>query len=604
METIMMKKLLMIPAVMVILLLTACNPYNTQNNTNTSSLTDEEVLSRPIGLYYDWTFEELLLTATDVVVARYVGHRPLGQTMIEYEFVVLDRVLGSVADTIFIYEYMADNYSLFIPEYISENYPFSDGTEYLLILERIPAPFYSGFHYEAFVLISNTVIDLNNPSAAMMRNTPLSEHSTGLDFNSRSLSSDQIVSYVKGLTQNNVPSRAPITSDRTEDIIEGSPHVLVVEINEPMRLSRRPEDWAGTDLYYFTVIQSLKGGLEEGHRGVMVFFADTVQQGDHHIVAAVPIREGSNWFEFTSRHSLFRMDQLDEIKEILGYTPIEQVAHTVSIANGAIGASASLETATAGQVVTINAGVATDSLVFAGWTSESNIVFADSRALETTFTMVDEDVTVTANWRFSAIMVRITHHGNAYNPGVILCTRTADIRLNPGVHAITLRVNCTCGHSCIATTYAFAPAGKTFSESVCDQSGKRLLTFSNAAGAGNNYIDNLRNQFGFFRFDREGCVTEVHVDHVLHMLSNGETLRIDDMPVFFTPALPHRAAIEDAFSRELLDENVIIGEDVVLVDWDNVWDLVDWNAAAWSMDDIIKYMDSHAANRANESTAD
>ena len=51
----------------------------------------------------------------------------------------------------------------------------------------------------------------------------------------------------------------------------------------------------------------------------------------------------------------------------------------------------------AGSVVTVRAG-SRSGYTFNGWTSGSNVVFDDSNAAETTFTMPEGSVTVTANW--------------------------------------------------------------------------------------------------------------------------------------------------------------------------------------------------------------
>lgn len=51
----------------------------------------------------------------------------------------------------------------------------------------------------------------------------------------------------------------------------------------------------------------------------------------------------------------------------------------------------------AGSVVTVRAG-SRSGYTFNGWTSGSNVVFDDPNAAETTFTMQDGSVTVTANW--------------------------------------------------------------------------------------------------------------------------------------------------------------------------------------------------------------
>lgn len=51
----------------------------------------------------------------------------------------------------------------------------------------------------------------------------------------------------------------------------------------------------------------------------------------------------------------------------------------------------------AGNFVTVRAG-SRDGYIFNGWTSDSSVVFDDASAAETTFTMPEGSVTVTANW--------------------------------------------------------------------------------------------------------------------------------------------------------------------------------------------------------------
>jgi len=110
-----------------------------------------------------------------------------------------------------------------------------------------------------------------------------------------------------------------IRSDKIEDIINGSPYVFVVEINDPISLSRvPPSDWAEADTYDCTVIKSLKGDISVGYDYWGVYFANTVFTGEQHIVAVERLEEGSNMFRFTSKNSLFRMEQLEEIMAIIG----------------------------------------------------------------------------------------------------------------------------------------------------------------------------------------------------------------------------------------------------------------------------------------------
>jgi len=272
------------------------------------------------------TFEDTLLEfATDVVVAQYVRHRLFSDNITEFEFVVSERILGNAADRIFIYvRHTNANVSggEMNVTYEPGDLVFSPGVEYLLPLTAINSP-YAMTHEDGFVFIRNIVVNLDDPQSSIMYSEPLYLHIEGLDFNSRSNSRHQIEVYVENLTRDIISPREVIRSERIEDIILGSPYVLVVEISDPFRLSDRQgvTDVMRTDIYNATIIQVLKGTIEIGNLDgefAVIFFADTVLPGEQHIVAVSPIEEGSPWFEFTSRNSLFHMDQLDEILTILG----------------------------------------------------------------------------------------------------------------------------------------------------------------------------------------------------------------------------------------------------------------------------------------------
>jgi len=267
------------------------------------------------------TFEEALAFATDVVIAQYVGSRPFGESLMEFEFIVSERILGNAADRIFVYTESNIRANVFgSPQpvtYMPGELTFTVGTYYILPLGAIGSP-YAKTHDDGFVFIRNIVINLDNPSESGMYSESLARHSTNLDFD-RQLARSEITSFVADLTRSNSPGEDFIRSSEIEDIIDGSPYVLVIEINEPRRLvsQQATTDWMETDLFYITVIRSLKGELTIEFN-VMTFFANTVQTGEQHIVAAKPIEEGHNWLDFTSRNSLFRMDQLNEIMRILG----------------------------------------------------------------------------------------------------------------------------------------------------------------------------------------------------------------------------------------------------------------------------------------------
>jgi hypothetical protein len=264
------------------------------------------------GSYIYYSFEGVLsVFVTDVAVGQYVGHRAFGEALTEYEFIVSDRVLGSAADRIFVYT-----------ENREFDFAFIGDRDYMLPLTQIGLP-HAKTHDDGYTLPRGIVIDLNEPPNSVMQNQPLSKHSNGLDFGHRGLSAEQIKTYVSELTKNNPPGRDFIRSERIEDILEGSPNVLIVEIGRPYRPldMQVTTDWMETDIYYCTVVQTLKGGKEPGYEFIMIFLADTVKQGEQHIIAAEPLLDRSlsesGFYTFTSRNSLFRMRQLNLIMSIL-----------------------------------------------------------------------------------------------------------------------------------------------------------------------------------------------------------------------------------------------------------------------------------------------
>ena len=102
---------------------------------------------------------------------------------------------------------------------------------------------------------------------------------------------------VLDLAEENVKSTAEWTSpEQVIDVVEKLYNYLT-DNNSTQANEQVFTDLLLTDIYYATVLQVL--------------------QGEQHIVAVRPIEEGSMWFEFTSRNSLFRMDQLEEILLIL-----------------------------------------------------------------------------------------------------------------------------------------------------------------------------------------------------------------------------------------------------------------------------------------------
>jgi len=264
------------------------------------------------------TLEDATIMATDIVVAQYVTRRPFGERLTEFEFVVHERIFGNAADRIFVY--VSDRER----SIMNNDRPFTSNTQYLLILEKL-TDVYANTHEDGFTFITDLMLDLNSPTSSTMYNEPLTLHSTGMNFDSRSLTRDDIVSYISTLTQNNAPAREYIRSDDLKDIVEGSPHILIVEITEPRRLvhEQNSTDWMSTDIYHTTIIEVLKGDKQVGDTVQVIFFADTVFPGETHIVSMAPRDPAAPYFySFTSRHSLHPLSQRDEIIALIsGTTP-------------------------------------------------------------------------------------------------------------------------------------------------------------------------------------------------------------------------------------------------------------------------------------------
>jgi len=301
--------------VMLILLLAACNISDPLNLSRGSSSSN----SGTMGLSEDQTFEDWVEMASDVVVAEFVTQRRFGYDATEFEFIVHERIFGDAADTIFVYTWDRETGG-------PENEPqFTAGTQYLLLLQTTIGVF-STMHDDGFRFWSDLMLDLDDPSSGTMYNEPLNLHSTGLNFNSSRLTRESIISYVSALPHNPIiPQRLFIRSDDLEDIITGSPSVLIVEVNEPLRMAGEgfPSGLrVPTDIYYTTVVEVLKGDdWQVGDVARIVFIGGTVFPGERHIVSVTaddPRTPHNSYFHIlSSRHSLHPIDQLDDIIDII-----------------------------------------------------------------------------------------------------------------------------------------------------------------------------------------------------------------------------------------------------------------------------------------------
>ncbi|MCL1904215.1 MAG: hypothetical protein FWF94_07345 [Oscillospiraceae bacterium] len=271
------------------------------------------------------TFEEALTDfATDVVKVHYIAQKPFGeqQSLTEYEFTVLDRVLGNAADTIFVYTEGEENIdATFIGtdkdiSYTPGDLEFNTESTYLIILQKILSPLAST-QDDGYTFLDDIVIDLEKPSNSRMYSEALDNHSDDFRFNDHP-SEDEIIGYIKELTnqkQEPIYNHFP-ENETTENILKGSPYVLSVEVGELFTAPRT--DWMSTDVHHVTVTKVFKGDILSGHECLITFTANSVKVGEQYIVAVEPIEEGyDDWFRLTSVNSLFDVELQGEILKVL-----------------------------------------------------------------------------------------------------------------------------------------------------------------------------------------------------------------------------------------------------------------------------------------------
>jgi len=294
-----MKKILIALLALAAFVLSACGGASqviTEDSSSSSGWMPPTTFEQS---FHRWT--------TDVVIVQYVGSRYFATNLTEFEFIVVDRILGNAADRIFVY---VEDERAFMLGTLS-----TDGTEYLLALASEEWP-YSTMHIDGFLLIRNIVIELDNPSNSIMHRTPAFIPPEGLDLGASGLTRQDIISYFEEITRAvSLNEDRLIRSERIDDIILESPYVLVVEIGRPSILSHElfTVETGGHDIYYVTVERVLAGGstVAVGDEIEVLFHANTVSTGERHVVAARMSSTGR--YVFTSRNSLFHVNQLDKI---------------------------------------------------------------------------------------------------------------------------------------------------------------------------------------------------------------------------------------------------------------------------------------------------
>ena len=358
-----MKKITITLTLLVALLLSACAGIHTPEidydyeetlffGEQPQILVEESFTRRP--------FEDILAFSTDVVIAHFVGQRAFNSYTFELEFEVSEKIYGNAADRIFVYlEYgrtkFSDNFSPFWEAYFLQNgykgnnvysqeclakiprtevifHPFEEGVNYLLALyastlNRVTATTRGGFNRpqngddrnRAFFLINDIVINLDDITQSTIDNQPFCDHilTSHLGLADRSSTVEDMIEFVYKQAQNPAPMPpwdiTNISSSSIEDIINGSPRIVVVDVGALNSERSARGNWHYGDWRNATVVQSLKGEIEVGSEIGISFLPDTVSYGDRVIVTLC-----GTFFTVSARNSVFPMEYEQRIGEILG----------------------------------------------------------------------------------------------------------------------------------------------------------------------------------------------------------------------------------------------------------------------------------------------
>jgi len=270
------------------------------------------------------SFEEaLLFFTTDIVLAQFVAQRPMGRYNSQLKFTVSERILGDAADTIFVY------ISHHFGAEIGYGAFFKYGVNYLLPLARINWVL-SNFHEDGYHMVPGHIaINLDDPTQSIMYGESIMLHTTEFDFDRRDISTETISSFMKEIaSESSLQDRLPfiIRSNDIQDVVNGSPVIIVVEISEHIRSLYNCI--GGNDWTIVTVVNSMKGQVNVGYTFNLFFPVDSVIVGERYIVALHPSDFPSshpitgpglyNSYRLTSRNSVFSMEYQQRIGEILG----------------------------------------------------------------------------------------------------------------------------------------------------------------------------------------------------------------------------------------------------------------------------------------------
>ena len=305
-----MKKLIILLILVVFaFLFMSCNSYEVEaqpSKENSSSVSEsasaesESNTNKTYDLYISYMSpEECVNYATDIIKGKCINITESEQH-IEYEFEVIERLLGDekVERLIVSSDFKKDRFS-----------SYKDGEEYYLILSRRFNVYLDADPYADFMGA------MYAPSADIPSSTfcgePLTEHTDAKSLSTEKEFVDYLVSLInkRDPELNRVMGAEYMTETDTESVVTKSDYIFKVKIKELVRENRF------NTVYYCEIISTLKGEAQEGDIVEICFFHDTVAIGEEYILALTSI--GGEAYAFSSKGSLFSIDDLDEIQKYL-----------------------------------------------------------------------------------------------------------------------------------------------------------------------------------------------------------------------------------------------------------------------------------------------
>ena len=304
-----MKKLTVLLTVIIFsILFISCNNSDERNQfseenlsdvSNAASVETQKPTSKSHNSYISYVeLEQCVNDATDIIKGRCLGITET-ENRIEYEIEVVERFLGEeeIKSLLITSDFKRERMSR-----------YENGKEYYLILVKRSNVYKNSINYSDFSGV--VYIPSDDIVNAKYYGSPLVEHTDGQSI----CNEKELVDYLKSLIEKRDPTLDRgigaefLTETDMESIVKKSEFVLEIKIENFIDKSEI------VDVYECKIVSILKGNVEKESNVRIFFFPDTVDVGEEYVLA---LTEVDNFFVFSSRNSLFSVDDINEIQEYI-----------------------------------------------------------------------------------------------------------------------------------------------------------------------------------------------------------------------------------------------------------------------------------------------